>query len=83
MFTLDFLPKEIVNIEMIISSAFVKKIEFHQSDPILTIIYKYLLTSSPFIITMTNHTSIDLDYMSDLQNIELFYMIEGLDIEGS
>lgn len=32
---------------------------------------------------MTNHTSIDLDYMSDLQNIELFYMIEGLDIEGS
>lgn len=32
---------------------------------------------------MTNHASIDLDYMNDLQNIELFYMIEGLDIEGS
>lgn len=32
---------------------------------------------------MTNHASTDLDYMSDLQNIELFYMIEGLAIEGS
>lgn len=31
---------------------------------------------------MTNHASTDLDYMSDLQNIELFYMIEGLAIEG-
>ena len=28
---------------------------------------------------MANHASSDLDYMSDL----LFYMIEGLDIQGS
>lgn len=39
--------------------------------------------SFPFIITMANHASSDLDYMSDLWNIELFYVIEGLDIQGS
>lgn len=33
MFTLDFLPKEIVNIEMIISSAFVKKLNFIRVIP--------------------------------------------------
>lgn len=45
------------------------KKEFHQSDHILTNIYKYLLTSFHFIITMTNHTSSNLDYVTDLRNI--------------
>lgn len=41
------------------------------------------LTSFHFIITMTNHSSSNLDYTSDLRKFELFYIIEGLDIQES
>lgn len=82
LFLIALYPKEVVNIALIISSPFVQK-RISSDDHILTIIYKYLLTSFHFIITMTNHSSSNLDYTSDLKNFELFYIIEGLDIQES
>lgn len=48
----------------------------------LSFINIYLI-SFHFIITMTNHSSSNLDYTSDLRNFELFYIIKNLDIQES
>lgn len=81
-FSLCYIQKKLSILVWLFHHLLWKK-EFHQSDHILTIIYKYLLTSFHFIITMTNHSSSNLDYASDLRNFELFYIIKGLDIQES